>query len=288
MQRISLPFAAIVASVVLAITVGCQLPQNRSGLGFRSEGKEGAPLTNQQVAEMQLALGRSMEQKGDYERALDAYAQAAEANPKFAPAYWRQGVVHDKQGNNRESEAFYKQAVKLDDKNPDLLCDYGYSLYLQRRWGESEALLRQSVKQAPKHARSHTNLGLVCAQTDREQEALAEFHMAGCDESDANSNLALVMALNHRNDDALRAYQTAQAARRNSEVAKKGIAALNNAAKQSVQSKKSDVQLASHTTEDDAPPKLELAESPAKANVKRNLTRSVTKPVMQAEGKASR
>ena len=88
--------------------------------------------------------------------------------------------------------------MKLSPKYPDLLCDYGYSLYLQRRWAEAEGTLRKAVAEAPRHQRSHCNLGLVLAQTERKREALAEFQQEGCDASAAQANLGLVLAMNNR------------------------------------------------------------------------------------------
>lgn len=293
MKNISLPFLTLVGTVGLAILVGCQLPNSRSGStasAWNSKDKS-SRLNDGQVADMQLALGRTFEQKKDYERALDAYAHAAEANPKCADAYWRQAVVHDKQGNTQESEALYRQALKHDSKNAELLCDYGYSLYLQRRWAESETYLRQATTLAPKNARAHTNLGLLCAQTDRTDDALKEFHKAGLDESDARSNLGLVLALNQRRGEALSAYQQAQAARPSSKVAKRGIEAIQVAeskVKSEVKSpteatnQKSEVQVVKHEVEvaADAPPTPSVTDGTGTSKIKRKLKYPVNKPVV--------
>jgi len=209
--------------------VGCQW-SGRTG-GFASRRTPGTPvastgatnLSNQQVADMNLALGRTLEQQKEYERALDAYAKAAELDPKLAAAAWRQGVVCDKQGRTRESEAFYKQALKLSPRDPDLLCDFGYSLYLQRRWAEAEEQFGKALAEAPRHPRAHCNLGLVLAQTDRTSEALAQFQQAGCDRAAAQSNLGLVLAMNNRLPEAKTAYATALAAQPKSKAARRGM-----------------------------------------------------------------
>jgi Flp pilus assembly protein TadD len=213
----------------LVLVVGCQWSGRAGGLAARrTNGAPGptassAALSNQQVADMHLALGRTLEQQKEYERALDAYAKAAELDPHLAGAVWRQGVVFDKQGRSRESEACYKQALKLSPKDPDLLCDYGYSLYLQRRWAEAEGTLRKAVAEAPRHQRSHCNLGLVLAQTERKTEAVAEFQQAGCDASAAQANLGLVLAMNNRLPEAKAAYAQALAAKPKSVEAKRGM-----------------------------------------------------------------
>ncbi|MFM7163556.1 MAG: tetratricopeptide repeat protein [Planctomycetaceae bacterium] len=236
----------------LVLVVGCQWSGRSGGLAARRAGAtpgataDPAALSNQQVADMHLALGRTLEQQKEYERALDAYAKAAELDPHLAAAVWRQGVVFDKQGRVRESEACYRQALKLSPKDPDLLCDYGYSLYLQRRWAEAEGSLRKAVAEAPRHQRSHCNLGLVLAQTERTTEALAEFQQAGCDTSAAQANLGLVLAMNNRLPAAKAAYAQALAAKPKSVAARRGMELIARVEQRGERT--SALQLASHDT----------------------------------------
>lgn len=225
MQRSTTMSAAIVLAGVTVLMAGCQFA------GFRSDPQESAdqgdrPLNGRQVADIQLSLARSLERRGEIEPALDAYRQVVEKDPRRATGYWRMAVLHDRQGKVGESEALYRQALKLDAKNADLLCDYGYSLYLQRRWVESEEKLRQAIAIKPRHPRAHNNLGLVLAQAERSTEALAEFGKAGCDAAQARSNLAFVMTLDRRWDEARQNYQLALDANPDSEIAKTGLANL--------------------------------------------------------------
>lgn len=225
MQRNTTMSSVIVLAASAVLMAGCQFA------GFRSEPQDSAeqrdrPLNGRQVADVQLSLARSLERRGEIEPALNAYRQAVEKDPRRATGYWRMAVLHDRQGKVAESEALYRQALKLDAKNPDLLCDYGYSLYLQCRWVESEEKLRQAIAIKPKHPRAHNNLGLVLAQAERSTEALAEFGKAGCDTAQARSNLAFVMTLNHRWDEARENYELALDANPDSDIAKSGLASL--------------------------------------------------------------
>ncbi len=217
--------AAIAGTAVVACLAGCQFA------GFRQARREtpehyDRPLNDRQVADVQLSLARSLELRGELEPALNAYRQVIEKDPHRAAAYWRMAVLQDRQGRVEESEALYREALKLDPKCPDLLCDYGYSLYLQRRWAESEERLRQAVALKPKHLRAHNHLGLVLAQTERADEALAEFRKAGCDVTEAHSNLAFVMTLNRRWEDARSHYELALEANPDSTVANAGLETL--------------------------------------------------------------
>lgn len=227
MQRNAVWMVAITLAGVIVFFAGCHIP------GFRSAKRESfddrdRPLNGRQVAEVQLSLARSLELRGEIEPALNAYRQAVEKDPRRATGYWRMAIIQDRQGKVEESETLYRKALKLDSKNPVLLCDYGYSLYLQRRWAEAEERLRQSIALKPKLLQAHNNLGLVLAQVERADEALVEFRKAGCDTADAHSNLAFVMTLNHRWDEAREQYELALDANPDSTVAKSGLENLES------------------------------------------------------------
>ena len=226
MKRNSVWCVAFTFAAIFASLEGCQLPSFRATKRNATE-RQDRPPNDRQVADVQLSLGRSLEQRGEFEPALNAYRQAIENDPRRVTGYWRSALLQDRRGNVEESEAMYRHALKLDPKNSDLLCDFGYSLYLRRRWAESEERLRQAITLKPKHARAHNNLGLVLAQVERADEALAEFHKAGCDDADAHTNLAFVMTLNQRWDQAREHYELALDANPGSATAASGLEQLN-------------------------------------------------------------
>ena len=226
MQRKMIWWTALAFTGILVCIEGCQIPSFRTAKRVASENRE-RPPNDRQVADVQLSLGRSLELRGEFEPAIKAYRQAIENDPRRSTGSWRIALLQDRQGNVEESETMYRQALKVDPKNPDLLCDYGYSLYLRRRWAESEERLRQAIAIKSKHARAHNNLGLVLAQIERVDDALAEFRKAGCDDADAHTNLAFVMTLNQRWDQAREHYELALHQKPESSTAKAGLEQLN-------------------------------------------------------------
>lgn len=222
MQRNTRTRGAVVLTAAVLLLAGCQTWGWRTAQQNPPEDHD-RPLSNRQVANVQLTLARSLERKGDLTAALAAYQQAIDKDPRQAVGYWRMAILQDRRGKVEESEALYREALKRDSQNPDLLCDFGYSLYLQRRWAESEQLLRQAIEIQPKHARAHNHLGMILAQMEQPEAALAEFRKAGCNKSEAHSNLALVLTLNQHWDDARRHYQLALDANPDSEIALAGL-----------------------------------------------------------------
>lgn len=217
--------SAVLVAVALCGLPGCHLSDFRFGeklANASASGKGKPPLSDQQVADVQLSLARTLEAQGEIDAAMDAYRTAIEKEPKRSTGYWRMAVLNDRQGNAAQSAKLYREALKLDPKNADIYGDYGYSLYLQRRWAEAEDQLRKALALSPKNRRAHNNLGLLLAQTERFDEALGEFRSAGCSEDDAHINLAFVAMLNQRWDQARDEFQRALDANPASEAARAG------------------------------------------------------------------
>ncbi|MHC5544496.1 tetratricopeptide repeat protein, partial [Singulisphaera rosea] len=121
-------------------------------------------VSKRQAADVEIALGRSLEGSGNLEDAESTYRDALKKNPKRSDAEERLAILADQRGATKEASQHFARALKLDPKNPEILCDLGYSSYLQRRWSDAEDYLRKAIALQPRHARSHTNLGLVLAR----------------------------------------------------------------------------------------------------------------------------
>lgn len=223
--------AALSLAGLLACVAGCQFPELISRHSTSPEApvdEDVSHLSDRQVADVKLSMARSLEQRGEHDRALEIYRDAREKDPKRATACWRMAILLDRRGNFVESEALYRQALKAEPKNSDIHTDFGYSLYLQKRWGEAEDQLKQAVALKDSNRRAHNNLGLLYAQTERTDEALAEFRRSGCQEAEARANLAFVLTLNRQLNEAHQQYELALEANPRSASAKAGLENLNN------------------------------------------------------------
>jgi Tfp pilus assembly protein PilF len=219
-------FAGVGLALGVACGAGCQqLPQPPASLpGMRAPAVAAEPRPNaRQVADLQMALGRSLEKGGDLPRASAAYLTALKHDPSRADAYARLAAVHASQGKFDEAAECFKKALAAQPGSADLYCDMGYMLYLQGRWDDARMNLRQALALAPDHERAHNNLGLVLARTGHAEDALREFHKAGCSPAAAQSNLAFALALEGRWDEAQAHYAQALAADPASAAARKGL-----------------------------------------------------------------
>jgi Tfp pilus assembly protein PilF len=183
-------------------------------------------MTPQQVADVQVAYGRTLEKQGLVPQAMKAYSDALKHDQTRADACVRLAVLSDREGKFSESLPLYRRALKLQPANPDLYCNMGYSLYLQHHWNEAEMNLRQAIALAPDHQRSHVNLGLVLSHTGRAEEAMVEFSQGGCTVADAHSNIAFAMTLERHYAQAREHYLAALAENSHSDSARTGLKEL--------------------------------------------------------------
>ena len=210
---------ALVALVLLTVCLaGCQHFGHPPGRARTSPDVEALSPTQQ--ADLQVALGRTLENRGEMDRAINAYRAALKQDQGRADASLRLAVLHDHQGQFRESAEFYRRALEARPGDADTYCDMGYSLYLQHRLDEAEMNLRQALAIDPGHRRGHNNLGLLLAHDDRLDEAIDEFRRGGCTPADAHLNLAFVLTVARRWPEAREHYHRALDADPSSEIAR--------------------------------------------------------------------
>ena len=182
-----------------------------------------AKVTSQQAADVQFAIGREHEDANRLDDAEAAYRSALGKNPKRADIERRLAIVLDQKGMTSEADQHFEGALKLTPKDPELLCDRGYCFYLRGEADAAEKLVRAALAVAPKHSRSHTNLGLILASRGDTGGAMAEFGRAGTDPADARSNLALALALGGKVEAARDQYAQALATKPGSPAAAEGL-----------------------------------------------------------------
>lgn len=220
------PIAFLISAALLC--AGCHAGPGRRGdhpSARLLETGPGAKVSKRQAADVEIAMGRTMEDSGDVAGAEAAYARALEKDPRRADAEARLAVLAHQRGDEAASDDHFAKALKLAPDDPEILCDRGYSLYLRRSWADAEAHLRKALARDPRNARVHNNLGLALARQGDRDGAMAEFARAGLDRADAQSNLALASAMEGRIDEARELYAAAVAAKPDSPSAREGLRA---------------------------------------------------------------
>jgi hypothetical protein len=165
-------------------------------------------------------MGRVAENEGDVDRAELAYREALKRDKRRGDARLHLANIQTLKGQYRLAAEEYQRALEINPGNPDVFCDMGYSLYLQRKLDAAERNLKQALAIDPNHHRAHNNLALVLAHTDRPEQALSEFRKGGSSAADAQVNLTFSLALDKRWQPAREAYRRALAAKPSTEIAR--------------------------------------------------------------------
>jgi Flp pilus assembly protein TadD len=217
--------SSVAVALGFALLAGCQTTNQHlmPTSPLPALGEKTPKLSPSQVADLKIAMGRSLEKQGEIDRATATYLEALRLDPNRGDAYGRLAILADQQGKFTESDKWYRKALAAQPGNPDIFCNKGYSLYLQRQWTEAEMNLRQALALAPEHRRAHNNLGLVLAHTGRSEDALAEFRKGGCGKADSHANLAFALTLQRQWPEARQHYRLALKANPASTSARKGL-----------------------------------------------------------------
>jgi Tfp pilus assembly protein PilF len=203
--------AVLFGVMILACPAGCQQVRQWVKTPQQSSGGRTTPLdssllsqkkrpTQKDKPDAAFAAARSLEQSSQLEQAAKAYLELTKDHPGYAPAHHRLAVVQMQLGKGPDADGAFEKALQLDPANSELLCDFGYALYLKGDLVGAEANYRQALKKQPDSPRALNQLGLVLAQTDRHSEALEHFRAAGCKSSEAHMNVAYALMRNQKFD----------------------------------------------------------------------------------------
>ena len=217
------------AALLALIPAGCAqisktIPEHSSARALRGDGE--VKVTGRGAADVQFALGRSLEAADRPAEAETAYRKALENDPKRGDVHARLAILCDGKGDFEEGSDHFARALRRNPKDAELICDRGYHESIQHHLEKAEADFRKAIALEPGHARSHANLAMVLARRGDSDGALEEFARAGCEPADARANLGLVLALEGRYPDAEKAYAAALALRPDSPPASEGMRAI--------------------------------------------------------------
>jgi Tfp pilus assembly protein PilF len=187
------------------------------------------PDEKRAARDLKLALAQMLEQQGAAPEAIEAYENVLRSEPGHTAVAHRLAVLLDKSGQSRRAEPYYQACLRATPSDPDLLSDFAYHCYLERRWADAETNLQRALSLNPRHVRARNNLGLVLARTERPREAFDQFAGTGCSTADAHANVAFALAAESRLEDAEQVYKIALQVDPQHQRAREGLMALRQA-----------------------------------------------------------
>jgi Flp pilus assembly protein TadD len=161
------------------------------------------------VAGDPLSQGRALLANGYTNEAVAELSVAAVTGPDLVEANNLLGLAYDRRGQHRQAREFYERALSVAPRNAQVLNNLGHSLYLDDRYTDALARLRDAARLAPEDTRVANNLALVYGRLRKYDEAFKQFKRAGGEFYARNSTAAL-LATAGRDREAIKHYEAAR------------------------------------------------------------------------------
>jgi tetratricopeptide (TPR) repeat protein len=158
-----------------------------------------------------LTQGRALLEHGYVQEAVAELTVAAtQVGPDLVESNNLLGIAFDRLGQHKQAADAYNRALTVAPKDPNVIANLGYSLYLANDYAGALKRLKQAAKLAPGQPVIYNNLGIVLASTSQYEEAYKYFAIAS-NEYDAHLKLASILEDQHRDRDAVKHYEAALA-----------------------------------------------------------------------------
>ena len=217
----------------LAFASGCSRivahrPEPHASDGLLNSGPA-TKVTSRQAADVQFALGRSLEDGSDPSQAEAAYRKAIENDPEAGRRPRQAGRRPLPQGGVRRGDegVHRRRPLRPEERRGPLRPGLRLLRPAALVRGRIELPRGDRPGRDPRPQPHQPRAGL--RPPGRLRSRLSEFLRAGCDVSDAKANLGLILAMENHLPEAQKAYAEALAAKPGSPVARQGLATLAKA-----------------------------------------------------------
>jgi len=128
-------------------------------LPAQEKGQAPAPATAATPSPIQLTpeqLGDLLSAHQRYQAAIAAYAKA----PQMTASIWnKMGIAYQMMFNSKDATRCYRESLKLDPGNPDVLNNLGTVYASLEEYGQADRMYRKALKLDPRSALILKNLG---------------------------------------------------------------------------------------------------------------------------------
>jgi Tfp pilus assembly protein PilF len=156
-----------------------------------------------------LTQGRALLEHGYLQEAIAELSVAAtQVGPELVEANNLLGLAYDRMGWHKQASEAYERALTVAPKEPVVLANYGYSLYLADDYAGALKRLKLAAKLAPGIPVIYNNLGIVQARVRNYGESYKYFALA-TNEYDAHLKLASILEDQKLDREAIKHYEAA-------------------------------------------------------------------------------
>ena len=140
-------------------------------------GQDGPAQGSKEVAELQQTAV-SYYNRGEYEKAIEAYKREIEINPDSVEAYYHLGMAYSSLGKYKEAVEAYGRAIKF---RPDYAAAYynlGHAYSNLNQHDKAIKAFRRSIQYEPDNVEAYFALGTAYYDAGKEEKAVDTFEAA--------------------------------------------------------------------------------------------------------------
>ena len=131
-------------------------------------------------ARLNVELGKAYIHQGDYKQAMTKLQRAVDQSPNYPDAHGTLAILHWRLGELDKAEREFREAIRLDESDPQFHNNYGVFLCERARYEAAEEQFMQALAnplyETPEHA--YTNAGLCALRRPDPVKAETHFRAA--------------------------------------------------------------------------------------------------------------
>ncbi len=194
--------------MLMACCAGCKSSGNSGGgskglfASKKSKYEEQEKDITVLLADGNRAMGsrRYHEARGHYLKILEIYDKNPGIQKNPLP-YCQMGIISEELKMYPEAEGYYRQAIALDETQPEPYNSLGYCMFRQQKYDEAIEWIEKAVELRPAGSKYLNNLALVYGSKENYPKAFQYFRLAGT-EADAYYNMSTIFAMQGKNEEA--------------------------------------------------------------------------------------
>ena len=130
------------------------------------------------LAENYYLTGNDWYEKGDFDKAIDAFDQAIRIYPKLSAAYWARGAIRDRKGEYDKAIADYSEAIRIDPHLAEAYSNRGIVWDEKGEWDKAIADYGEAIRINPDLAEAYFGRGTSWYGKDEYDRAIADYSEA--------------------------------------------------------------------------------------------------------------
>jgi tetratricopeptide (TPR) repeat protein len=119
--------------------------------------------------------GNELAQAGQFDKAIEEYQAALQAEPDNVSALTNLGVAYYNTGQLDQAVAQYQAALKIAPNDADIHSNLAAAYVQQNNLDEALAEYQRAVELQPDLAQAHYGLGVIYSQQGQKDKAIQEF-----------------------------------------------------------------------------------------------------------------